>query len=504
MNVMQNCFFLLELPFTSPDIDEDVIREAISKKQSQWSRELNHPIKQAFAKECLKQLPTIRAIMLNHATRSEEASNAIRIKASKETALKTDIYRLKTEKANITANDVERLIKKYKQYGFTKEELVLSIQSLSGSLSENCDECTQEKSFIPQKKHAFVLSIGIDFGASFIKVAIADEEGIIEVVRDEDGMIRFPATVVYDNDGYVNVGDVIKDIDEGLLHRTCCFLRNSLWKTNLVDGYDVTKEAIGFVLKATVGLAEDYYRERHPCRYKQLVTEVIVCYPSWFTKSEKAIFAEACKNSDVNVVGLLDETTAIATSYDVVTGNEGRHFLVFDLGFSSLFVGRIFTKDHSVVLEQYEDCDIAGKLWTESILRYLLEQLELCEDNIELATLNYLQDKAGQVKEALSNTHTTAVHIELPDVNKTVTLSREHFETLTKPYIEKAIHITKRVAGNTPIYQILLAGGDVNMPRVRDALENALGVEVRKIRPDSAVSIGALLHHKKSITERGD
>lgn len=501
---MQNCFFLLELPFTSPDLDEGVILEAISKKQSQWSRELNHPIKQAFAKECLKQLPTIKAIMLNHATRSEEASNAIRIKASKETALKTDIYRLKTEKANITANDVERLIKKYKQYGFTKEELVLSIQSLSGSISENYDECTQEKSFIPQKKHSFVLSIGIDFGASFIKVAFADEEGIIEVVRDEDGMIRFPATVVYDNDGYVNVGDAIKDIDEGLLHRTCCFLRNSLCKTNLVDGYDVTKEAIGFVLKATVGLAEDYYKERHPCRYKQLVTEVIVCYPSWFTESEKAIFAEACKNSDVNVVGLLDETTAIATSYDVVTGNEGKHFLVFDLGFSSLFVGRIFIKDNSFILEQYEHCDIAGKLWTESILRYLLEQLELCEDNIGLATLNYLQDKAGQVKEALSHTYTTAVRIELPDVNKTVTLSREHFETLTEPYIEKTIHITKRVAGNTPIYQILLAGGETNMPRVRDALENALGVEVRKIRPDSAVSIGALLHHKKSITERGD
>lgn len=498
---MQNCFFLLELPFASPDLDEELILDAIRTKQRQWSRELSHPIKRVFAKECLEQLPAIRAVMLNRDTRIEESYKAINIKASKEDALKVDIDILKETNADITESDIEKLTKKYRQYGFTKEEIKLSIQQ--GVYSSNCagtGACMRVESHI-SKEPPYTLSVGIDFGASFIKVAIAGENGVVEIVQDEDGMIRFPATVVYDNDGYANVGEALENIDVDMLHRTCCFVRNSLLESNVIDGFDVTKEAIGFILKATVGLAEEYWRERHPCHCQPIVFDIIVCYPSWFTALENKIFAEACKDSGVNLVGLLDDSSAIAAAYDIVTGNEGKNFLIFDLGFSTLFIGKILIKEKSVILEHYEHCDIAGKLWTESILYYLLEQLGLSTDNIELDMLNYLKGKAAHAKEELSYSYTTTITVGLHELNKTITLSRSHFETLSEPYMKKAIQIAQHVAGDTPIYQILLAGGESNMPRVRDALEYAFGIEVRKYKPDSAVSIGALLHCKKSISK---
>ncbi len=495
---MENYFFLLELPFDSSDLNEETIQQAIARKQHQWSQGLCHPIKRVFCKKCLEQLPNIEATMLNPAARAEEARKASDIKSSAEKKLKNKILLHKQTNAAIDDGFVARLVKEYISFGFSKEEILAIIQHLDASTNSDAKECIQPDPCIPPQKQAQQLSVGVDFGASFIKIAVSGEDGVVKVVRDDEGMTRFPATVVFDNEGYMHAGQALEQIDEALLHRTSSHIRSTLFNPRLVDGVDVTRESIGFLLKVAVDFAEEYWRELYPDQ--QVISNTIVCFPSWFTRLEKIIFTHACINSGVKLAGFMEESSAIAAAYDIVTGNEGKSFLIFDLGASTLFVGRILIRNHSVILEQSEHCDIAGTLWRESILYHILDQLDLSKDNIEFDAAMYLMGKATQAKEALTHSNTTEILVQLPELSKTITLSRSQFEFLSAQYTERVVQIAQRVAGDAPLFQILLAGGESNMPMIREALEKAFGIEVRKLKPESVVSIGAISNCGKSLT----
>lgn len=482
---MQNYFLLLGLPFDSPDLDEETIQNAIRKKQREWSGECT-PIRLPFVRECLEQLPTIKAVMLNKETRAEEARKAFLIKSEKEKNLIEEIDR-----------HIKILSKKYGQYGFSKEEITGAIHRESAAKVNPEIILSEARSTTAQEQEEKIL-VGIDFGASFIKMAVVGENDDIQIIRDEDGASRFPATVFYDNEGYANVGEAIEYIDFDMLHRTCYMIRNYMLESHVIDGREVTQEAIGFLLKASVGLAEAAWKEEHPSNCNQIISKVVVCYPSWFNASEKTFFVKACEKSGISLAGVLDDASAIAAAYDITTGNEGRSFLIVDIGWSTFFVGRVIIKHNTAVLEQFEHCDIAGRLWTERIMFYLCEQLGLSLDDADLEVLYHLKEKANLAKEDLSKSHVAAVNVDLPKLHKAVPLCREQFESLLEPYLERIVQITQRVAGDVQISQILLAGGESNIPRIREVLETAFGVEVRKFRPEFAVSVGSLVHRKKT------
>lgn len=119
---MDNCFILLSLPFDPPEEKTQVIKEAIEKKQREWSDLSNHPVHGPKAKGYLNLLPEIEKIMLNAETRKQEAVKAKQIKESKrkEVEKKLEAYRRKND---LPEKDLARLLKAYGQFGFTQEEI---------------------------------------------------------------------------------------------------------------------------------------------------------------------------------------------------------------------------------------------------------------------------------------------------------------------------------------------------------------------------------------------
>ncbi|MDJ0802411.1 MAG: DUF1566 domain-containing protein [Desulfobacterales bacterium] len=72
-----NFYQLLDLPINPPENDQQVIEEAIKKKQMAWSRLRNHPTKGIQARHYISLLPEIRKVMTDEDLRQKEAGAAV-------------------------------------------------------------------------------------------------------------------------------------------------------------------------------------------------------------------------------------------------------------------------------------------------------------------------------------------------------------------------------------------------------------------------------------------
>ena len=76
---IQNYYLLLELSVDPPEEDPGIIEEAIKKKQSEWSRNRNHPTKGTLAQQHIGLLPDIRKVMGDPDLRKKEAAEAQKV-----------------------------------------------------------------------------------------------------------------------------------------------------------------------------------------------------------------------------------------------------------------------------------------------------------------------------------------------------------------------------------------------------------------------------------------
>ena len=120
---MENFFILLELPFDPPESDTNKINEAIAKKQAQWSRDQSNPVKKAKASEYLAALEDIKKVMLDPATRKQEASKAKQIKESKTKDLETKLKLYRAKGDALSERDLKQLLKVFGTFGFTADEI---------------------------------------------------------------------------------------------------------------------------------------------------------------------------------------------------------------------------------------------------------------------------------------------------------------------------------------------------------------------------------------------
>jgi len=120
---MENYFILLELPFDPPESDTGKISEAISKKRAQWSRDQSNPVKKAKASEYLAALEDIKKVMLDSATRQQEAIKAKQIKEDKTKELETKLSLYRSKGSTLSDKDLKQLLKLFGAFGFTADEI---------------------------------------------------------------------------------------------------------------------------------------------------------------------------------------------------------------------------------------------------------------------------------------------------------------------------------------------------------------------------------------------
>ncbi len=245
----------------------------------------------------------------------------------------------------------------------------------------------------------------------------------------------------------------------------------------LPGGEPVTApEVAAQVLRALKTQAETWLGET--------VTRAVVTVPAYFNDSQRQATKDAGELAGLDVVRIVNEPTAAALAYGL-QNTKSATIAVYDLGGGTFYVS-ILALEEGVfeVLATGGDTRLGGDDFDAALAGWLIDQVS----NLDPSEARLAAEDA---KKALS-THTVAELLG-------VTVTRETFEQLIAPLLEKTLESCRRCLADaklTPeqLDAVVLVGGSTRVPAVREAVGKLFGKTPHtELNPDEVVALGAAI-----------
>ena len=251
------------------------------------------------------------------------------------------------------------------------------------------------------------------------------------------------------------------------------------------------------------------------------VEYAVITVPAYFNEKQKSATKKAAKMAGLKVLQLLAEPTAAALSYgfDNLKPDEDKTLLIYDLGDARLDVSRL-----PAAGGQFVETGAGGDRWLggddiDVILSdYVKEQIE-ANNNINLQDLLSqktekevkeftagLKSDVENAKKTLSQSTSATIFISqyLEDEDEEpiddIVVSRDTFESLIRPLIQRTIDLIEELLVKTSISaddisNILLVGGSSCIPLVKRMLVEKYGEEkvLSSEKPMLAIAHGAAI-----------
>jgi molecular chaperone DnaK len=348
--------------------------------------------------------------------------------------------------------------------------------------------------------------VGIDLGTTHSVVAFVNGRGQPEIIRNEFGRSITPS-VIYFGEGKPVVGDKAKEQQRAGKKEVVQLFKRSMDDVNFlfsIHGYDYTPADLSaLVLSYMKGQAERYL--------KGPVTDAVITVPAYFTDPQRKATIQAGEQAGLRVLAILDEPTAAALAYDLLSAQEEQRILVYDLGGGTFDVSLIsITANTFRVIATDGNNWLGGANWDERLLKYLIDQckhedIELTDDEIEK-----LYSHVEQAKHALSVRQRAEISFQTRNRTVTHTITRSLFEELTRDLIEETHMITERLLRSIDVTWddlngVLLVGGATRMPMVRSSIERMSGKPfISNFNPDEVVALGAAIHAVRELEREPD
>ena len=264
--------------------------------------------------------------------------------------------------------------------------------------------------------------------------------------------------------------------------------------------------------------------------------EAVITVPAYFGEHERKETRLAGFAAGLDVIGIINEPTAAALAYGLVSSRRQRA-LVFDLGGGTFDATLLEIEGGTpTVLASLGDKRLGGMDWDEVIDSYL--RSAFCEaTGVELPddvqTDFEVRSKAIAAKLALSSSESTTVEIEANGRKTTLTLfrsapeeallsmdSRFYFEEGSSDLVLRARRLCEHVVQSrvlpTPggserpmswndIDETVLTGGGSRMPMIPAMLKDVTGRPIRPVagfNMDTAVALGAALYAQNQDSVR--
>lgn len=317
------------------------------------------------------------------------------------------------------------------------------------------------------------LAVGIDLGTTNSLLAYSIDQNasiigdIFPSVLEYEGVIlssvkRFMGKNINDYDHNSNLAKYVKPSSEGVR-------------------FDLGPQSVSPVEFSAEILRRLKLRAEH--YFNQPVKKVVITVPAYFDEQARADTKKAATIAGLEVLRLLNEPTAAALAYGVDKQSEGV-YLVYDFGGGTFDVS-VLKMQRGVfhVLATGGDANLGG-----DDVDYLLAN-ELVKIS---GKFDYLA--ARRIKEVLSVQQ------------KMENITREQFEELVSPIIEKTIKIAMKVVRDAQIdidqlSGVILVGGSTRIPLVKKRLEEVFGKKcLCSLDPDRVVALGAALQ-AESLTK---
>jgi len=357
---------------------------------------------------------------------------------------------------------------------------------------------------------------GIDLGTTNSLIAYMDGQ-TPRVIPGRNGRAIVPSVVALTDNGLL-VGDPAKEYLVRDSERTVYSVKRFMGR-GLAD---VSEELAYFPYRLTeqggvirIKLGEKSYsppqisamilkelKQRAEAQLGEEVSRVVITVPAYFNDSQRQATKDAGLIAGLEVLRIINEPTAASLAYGLQKRTQGR-IAVFDLGGGTFDISILKLKDGIFeVLSTNGNTHLGGDDFDRRVADVFAKEI-LTRHGLDVQahpdTMQAVRLEAERAKIRLSDEHTTAVTIDLPEGKGTFhsELTRDQLETLTKDLVEhtlKPCRLALKDAGlqAADIDEVVLVGGSTRMPLVRRCVQEQFGKTPHShLNPDEVVALGA-------------
>lgn len=326
----------------------------------------------------------------------------------------------------------------------------------------------------PPKKRNIPLAIGIDLGTTQSLAAYKKGNGAVQIITE-----TLPSVVSYRGE-FPRIGKrALEDLNETPTQVITSIKRlmgkslDDLKGTIEEKIYPLSKTATDTLTLDIKGqhfspleVSADILKELKKQAEETLgrsVTQAVVTVPAYFDDGARTATKNAARLAGLEVLRLVNEPTAAALAYGLDQGVEGL-YAIFDLGGGTFDFSLLkLQKGVFQVIASNGDAHLGGDDFDQAFLKALdLKDLD------RRRALHIIK----QAKETLSTHNTVTFTLG----NQSHTFSRQDFENLAKPLIERALTVCRETLSYAnidlkDINGIVMVGGSTRIPLVLREVE---------------------------------
>ncbi len=344
-------------------------------------------------------------------------------------------------------------------------------------------------------------AIGIYLGRSTSAVVAYFKDGHMEAICDSDTKSPIiPSLIAVNKKGKLLIGESARDFVDLPGHGVREVQRKMGTGEKIFLGeQEYSAEGLSALILSKL-------KENAEIRLGESITDVVLSVPANFNDAAKQATLHAAEIAGLNVVYLINESTAAALAFGIKNIDLEAQIVVFDFGGGTLDVTTLEMMEGVLeVKSSYGDTSLGGKDFDEAMMELVLNKF--FEQNETASIINQSKNRFKELSEkakiALSTQDSYDVYIpcftqingEVVDLD--VEITRSEFEEKVTPLLERARECLKRALEGgkfkpSSIDKILLVGGTTYMPCVRNLVSEFFGKEVKlEVDPDMAVAYGA-------------
>ena len=359
--------------------------------------------------------------------------------------------------------------------------------------------------------HQRRVAVGIDLGTTHSLVA-AVRHGVAECLPDADGAVILPSVVRYLDGGRRQIGVAARAAQAEDAENTIASVKRFMGRTLAdIPGHEklpyrfvdrpgmvavVTREGEKSPVEVSAEILAAL-RQRAEDTFDDDIFGAVITVPAYFDDAQRQATKDAAQLAGLNVLRLINEPTAAAVAYGLENGSEGL-YAVYDLGGGTFDVSLLrLTRGVFEVVATGGDAALGGDDFDDALAQWALAGAGLHASSARDRRAVLVAARAA--KETLSSASHATLGCVVDGRALELTVSREQFDTLTRPLVERTLSSVRKVLRDARVARddvqgVVLVGGSTRMPAVRAAVAAQFGREpLINVNPDEVVAIGAAL-----------